>query len=219
MTEELWKILKTGDILIPKLLLLKYQDLKLTDRQFILLIYLLDIQNTSFNPKQIGTDLHLSLEEVMEEITVLTSLVLVKLEVKKVGNMRDEFVNLDGLYQKLVYVIINGVVEEPKKEISTDIFTTFEHEFGRTLSPMEYEIINAWLDGDYTEELVLLALKEAIYNGTTNLRYIDRILHNWYKKGIRTATDVEKDKKTFQTRKVKSLEIFDNYDWLNDSNE
>ncbi len=219
MTEELWKILKTGDILIPKLLLLKYQDLKLTDRQFILLIYLLDIQNTSFNPKQIGTDLHLSLEEVMEEITVLTSLGLVKLEVKKVGNMRDEFVNLDGLYQKLVYVIINGVVEEPKKEISTDIFTTFEHEFGRTLSPMEYEIINAWLDGDYTEELVLLALKEAIYNGTTNLRYIDRILHNWYKKGIRTATDVEKDKKTFQTRKVKSLEIFDNYDWLNDSNE
>ncbi len=219
MTEELWKILKTGDILIPKLLLLKYQDLKLTDRQFILLIYLLDIQNTSFNPKQIGTDLHLSLEEVMEEITVLTSLGLVKLEVKKVGNMRDEFVNLDGLYQKLVYVIINGVVEEPKKEISTDIFTTFEHEFGRTLSPMEYEIINAWLDGDYTEELVLLALKEAIYNGTTNLRYIDRILHNWYKKGIRTATDVEKDKKTFQTRKVKSLEIFDNYDWLNDGNE
>jgi len=219
MTVELWKILKTRDILVPKLLLLKYQDLKITDRQFILLIYLLSIQNTSFNPKQIGIDLHLSLEEVMEEITILTSLGFVKLEVKKVGTVRDEFVNLDGLYQKLVYVVVNGVIDEPKKEISTDIFTNFEHEFGRTLSPMEYEIINAWLDGDYTEELVLLALKEAIYNGTTNLRYIDRILHNWYKKGIRTASDVEKDKKNFQTKKVKSLEIFDSYDWLNDSNE
>ncbi|MCI9232965.1 MAG: DnaD domain protein [Bacilli bacterium] len=219
MTEELWKILKAGDIVIPRLLLSKYHDLKLTDREFILLIYLLSVLNTSFNPKQIGSDLGLTLEEVMEEITTLTSLGLLKLEVKKVGNVRDEFVNLDGLYQKLVYIIVNGVAEESKKEISTDIFTTFEHEFGRTLSPMEYEIINAWLDGDYTEEIVLLALKEAIYNGTTNLRYIDRILHNWYKKGIRTAQDVEKDKKTFQTRKVKSLEIFDSYDWLNDDNE
>lgn len=219
MTEELWKIIKARDIVIPKLLLLKYKDLKLTDRELILLIYLLDIQDTSFNPKQIGIDLHLTLEEVMEEITTLTSLGLVKLEVKKVGNVRDEFVNLDGLYQKFVYIIVNGTAEKQKKEVSTDIFTTFEHEFGRTLSPMEYEIINAWLDGDYTEELVLLALKEAIYNGTTNLRYIDRILHNWYKKGIRTVEDVEKDKKNFQTKKVKSLEIFDNYDWLNDSNE
>lgn len=219
MTENLWKILKDGDIAIPKLLLLKYQDLKLTDREFILLIYLLSTQNTSFNPKQIGVDLHLTLEEVMEEITTLTSLGLVALEVKKIGNVRDEFVNLDGLYQKLVYVIVNGTLEEQKKEVSTDIFSTFEKEFGRTLSPMEYEIINAWLNGDYTEELVLLALKEAIYNGTTNLRYIDRILHNWYKKGIKTAEDVEKDRKTFQTKKVKSLEIFDNYDWLNDNNE
>ncbi len=219
MTENLWKILKAGDIAIPKLLLYKYQDLKLTDRELILLMYLLNLENASFNPKQVGLDLHLSLEEVMDEIAVLTSLGLLKLEVKKVGNIRDELINLDGLYQKLVYIIVNGTVEEKKKEISTDIYTMFEKEFGRTLSPMEYEIINAWLDGDYTEELVLLALKEAIYNGTTNLRYIDRILHNWYKKGIKTSEDVEKEKKAFQTRKVKSLEIFDNYDWLNDINE
>ncbi len=107
---------------------------------------------------------------------------LLHLELKKIGEVRDEVINLDGLYQKLAFVMMNGVKEE-KKEISSDIFTTFEKEFGRTLSPMEYEIIKAWLEGDYTEELVLLALKEAIYNGVSNLRYIDRILHEWYKKG------------------------------------
>lgn len=218
MTEELWKLLKIGNISFPKLLLLKYQELKLTDREFILLIYLLDTQNISFNPKQIGSDLHLTLEEVMEEINQLTSLGLIKLEIRKIGNIRDEFVNLDGVYQKMVYLIVNKTSEK-KKEVSDNLFTTFEKEFGRTLSPMEYEIINAWLDGDYTEELVLLALKEAIYNGATNLRYIDRILHNWYKKGIKTAEDIEKDKKTFQTRKVKPLEILNEYDWLNDENQ
>lgn len=218
MTEELWKLLKIGNISFPKLLLLKYQDLKLTDRELILLIYLLDTQNISFNPKQIGSDLHLTLEEVMEEINQLTSLGLIKLEIRKIGNIRDEFVNLDGVYQKMVYLIVNKTSEK-KKEVSDNLFTTFEKEFGRTLSPMEYEIINAWLDGDYTEELVLLALKEAIYNGAMNLRYIDRILHNWYKKGIKTAEDIEKDKKTFQTRKIKPLEVLNEYDWLNDENQ
>lgn len=216
MTENLWKLLKNSTISIPRLLLLQYKNLKLTDRQFILLVYLLGIENTSFNPKQIGIDLGLTLEQLMEEITSLTSLGLIQLELKKVGNVRDEFVNLDGLYQKLVYIVINGIPEQ-KKEISKDIFTKFEEEFGRTLSPMEYEIIHAWLDGDYSEELVMLALKEATYNGVSNLRYIDRILHEWYKKGYRNSSDIEKEKRNFQTRKKQNQEIF-GYDWLNDSN-
>lgn len=215
MKEKLFQIIKDGDIVIPRLLLLQYQNLKLTDRQFIILVYLLN-GNGVFNPKQIGNDLHLSLEEVMNEFTILTSLGLVKLELKKVGNIRDEVINLDGLYQKLIYTIVNETPE--KKEVSSNIFSVFEKEFGRTLSPMEYEIINAWLDGDYNEELVLLALKEAIYNGVSNLRYIDRILHDWYKKGLKTAIDIEREKRTFQTKKTKNVEVFD-YDWLNDSNE
>ncbi len=214
--ENLWKLLKGANIQVPRILLLQYRNLKLTDQQFILLVYLLSVENVSFNPKQIGSDLGLSLEQVMNEITALTSLGLLKLELKKIGEVRDEVVNLDGLYQKLAYVMINGVKEE-KKEISVDVFTTFEKEFGRTLSPMEYEIIKAWLEGDYTEELVLLALKEATYNGVSNLRYIDRILHEWYKKGLKTAVDIEKDKRKFQTKKSKNSELFE-YDWLNDSN-
>lgn len=216
MTDTLWKVLKNSNIQVPRILLLQYKNLNITDQQFILLIYLLGAENTSFNPKQIGMELCLSLEEVMNEITSLASLGLIKLELKKIGTVRDEVINLDGLYQKLAYIIINGTSSQ-KKEVSADIFSKFEKEFGRTLSPMEYEIINAWLDGDYTEELVLLALKEATYNGTSNLRYIDRILHEWHKKGIKNTADVEKDKKHFQTRKVSSQDVFD-YDWLNENN-
>lgn len=217
MTQNLWKLLKNSTITVPRLLLLQYRNLKLSDRQFVLLIYLLGVENQNFNPKQIALDLGFTLEEVMQLFTELTSLGFVQLELKKIGNMRDEVVNLDGLYQKLAYLVVNGV-EEEKKEVSPDIFTTFEKEFGRTLSPMECAIIKAWLEGDYTEELVLLALKEAIYNGVTNLSYIDRILYQWYKKGIKTVADVEKDKKTFRTRKENGKVPF-YYDWLNDSSE
>ena len=107
------------------------------------------------------------------------------------------------------------MINEEKKESSTNLFDVFEKEFGRTLSPIEYELINGWLDNEFSEELVKAALKEAVYNGVSNLRYIDKILYEWKKKGIKTPEDVEKNKVQFQNRKEENSEVF-SYDWLND---
>lgn len=52
-------------------------------------------------------------------------------------------------------------------------------EFGRTLSPIEYEIISSFEDS-YSKELILLALK-AIFNKVASLKYVDRILQEWTK--------------------------------------
>ena len=65
--------------------------------------------------------------------------------------------DLDEMYKKLVMSMINDKKETPK----TTIYDKFEKEFGRTLSPMEYEIIGAWIDGNYTEELIELSLKRS----------------------------------------------------------
>ena len=80
---------------------------------------------------------------------------------------------------------------------------------------MEFEIINGWVDNGYSEELIKLALKEATYNGVSNLRYIDKIIYEWGKKGIKTKEDVENNRKQFKNNNNKK-ELFD-YDWLNDS--
>ena len=119
----------------------------------------------------------------------------------------EERIILDELYNKLALLIIN---EKEVKE--TTIYDKFEKEFGRTLSPMEYEIIGAWLDNNYTEEMIVEALKEAIYNGVTNLRYIDKILSEWQRKGIKNKTDLQKKQKPNKVEK----EVFD-YDWLNEN--
>ena len=102
-------------------------------------------------------------------------------------------------------------------EKKTSLFDTFESELGRTLSPMEYEIINGWLQ-ECSEEIILLALKEAIYNGVSNFRYIDRIINEWSKKGIKTKEDVLKNQNEFKRNQKdkKKQELFD-YDWLNDT--
>ena len=57
---------------------------------------------------------------------------------------------------------------------------TIQKEFGRLLSPMEQEIIADWKNKDnFTDETILSALKQAVYNGAVSLRYISKILQRW----------------------------------------
>ena len=74
------------------------------------------------------------------------------------------------------------------------LYSIFEAEFGRPLSPIEMETLIMWLEEDrYSVELIQLALREAVLSQVYNFKYIDRILLNWEKKNIRTKEQVEKD--------------------------
>ena len=81
---------------------------------------------------------------------------------------------------------------------------------------MEYEIINGWKEVNFKEELIIAALKEAVYNGVNNLRYIDKILYEWKRKGIHNIEDVERNKLEFKQIRENKQELYD-YDWLNDN--
>ena len=203
-------LLKSTNIQISKQLLFNYKKLNITDLEFIVIIYL--INENIYNPKQIGIDLDIPFPEVLEIINSLTEKSIIKVELVKVNNIRTEVINSDNLYEKLAFLIIKDEkeVEKPKS-----LFDTFEEELGRTLSPMDYEIINGWLTTT-SEEIVLLALREAVYNGVSNFRYIDRIINEWNKKGIKTKEDVEKNRQDFKNKNNKKQELFD-YDWLNDN--
>lgn len=208
MTGKIIDILKNGSIVIPKTLLTNYKKLKITDKELIVLIYL--INNSEFDPERIAKDLSLKPIEVLEIISNLSKKDVLKLESITTNNVCEEYVSLDELYNKLALLLIEDK-KEPKK---TNIYDIFEKEFGRTLSPMEYEIIGAWIQSDFKEETIILALKEATYNGVSNLRYIDKILYEWKKKGIKTKADIDKENEKFKKKKTNS-EVFD-YDWLNE---
>jgi DNA replication protein len=76
-----------------------------------------------------------------------------------------------------------------------------EKEIGKQLSPIEIEIVKAWKEVNYSDEIIKEAIKEAVMNGVTTLRYIDKILSSWAKKGIKTKEDVEQNKKNFVKEK------------------
>lgn len=206
--DKVLELLKDGNIVIPKLFLNKYKELELEDKEFILLMYLMNY-NSEFNPKQIGLELGLQFKEVLELINNLCEKGFIEIEIKTENKIKKEYLNLDKLYNKLAFLVINRRVE---KEEPKNLFSTFEKEFGRTLSPIEYNQINAWKDDNFSEELIFAALKEAILNGVTSLRYIDKILYEWKRKGITKVEDTQKKNKFNQEKNVEVYEC----DWLNE---
>lgn len=205
MVNKVIETLKDG-IIVPKLLLGSYKKLNITAEELILVIYFLG--NNDFDIERICKELSLKPNKVLTLIDNLTKKDILKLKKITNNNICEEYVCLDELYNKLALILINE-----KEEVTTSIYDDFEKEFGRTLSPMEYEIIGAYIDEGFREDLILAALKEAVYNGVTNLRYIDKILYEWQKKGIKEPEDLKiKNKK----EKKQAKEVFD-YDWLNES--
>ena len=207
MLGKVTDLLKEQPFIIPNLLFKNYRKLNITDLEFIILIYLIN-SNNSFNPKQISKDLNFDLNEVMTIIDSLQEKGIIKIEVLN-KKIREEIINLDELYNKLSFILMN------EEEVSNNLFDIFEKEFARTLSPIDYEIIRDW-QKEFSDEIILLALKEAVFNGVNNLRYIDKIIREWNKKGIKNEQDVINDKKNFKNKKS-NKELFD-YDWLNETN-
>lgn len=208
--DKVVNLLKDKDISIPKLLLKNYKKLNINETELIILIFL--INSYEYNPKVIADSMDIKLPVLLEMISQLETKGIVKVELKNINGINTEVCNLDNLYEKLSLMVI-------KKEDTNDfksIYDIFETELGRTLSPIEYELVGEWLN-DNSEEILKLALKEATYNGVSNFRYIDRIIHEWKKKGIKTKDDVIKNNQEFRNNKSeKKQELFD-YDWLNDN--
>ena len=90
--------------------------------------------------------------------------------------------------------------DEPKKADNVPaIIVSFEGEFGRPLSPMEVQHIREWAR-EFTDEMLLEALKRASLAGRPTVAYIRGILTNWKKNNVRTLRDVAEMDKQFRAR-------------------
>lgn len=206
-SSKLIDIFKQGNIVIPMYLIQHFKSFKLKMEEFIFLIYLYNLGDKFlFDPGKFAKDLNLELKEVMNYIGILTDKRFVRVEVlKNEKGLMEEVVILEDFYNKLSLIMIDEVNSVSKSD-NSNIFEIIEKEFGRTLSPIEYEIIKAWLDNDMSEELIKEAIKEATFNGVSNLRYIDKILYEWGKNGIKTVDDVANNRKKRNEMKNKQSE-------------
>ena len=210
---KLINTLKKGNIVIPLYLIQNYKKLNINLEEFIFLIYLYNIADKClFDPNKFAEDLALDTKEVMNYINVLSDKGLITVKTLKTDkDLIEEHILLDNFYDKLSLLVMEEVNDSDKKE--TDIYEVIQKEFGRTLGTIEIEIINAWLDNNISEELINEALKEAVFNGVFNLKYIDKILYEWGKDGVKTIKDVEERRKKRNKKKEESDIDLDIVDW------
>lgn len=216
MFDKVLDMVKTKNLVIPGMIFFHLEELGLKYDELYVIIYIINLTNKEFDMVTMSSELNMKPKELLRIVNELTEKNYVKLDlVKKENNVCEHF-NLDGLYNKLAFNIIGKEEKEDIQEPTNTLFDEFEKEFKRPLTPKEFQIINAWKEVGYTEELIILALHEATYNGAYSVAYIDKVLSTWDNKGIKTAKDVEKNRQEFNKKKEDIEEIDEEYDWLNE---
>lgn len=207
-----------GSVAVPAGLLRAYRGIGMSDTEMLLLLQLMlfrQVEGVDFpTPEQLAERLgilpkaaHGLLGRLMKE-----GLLAIDEEVDSVSGIGLERYNWTGFMirsaewqaDEAKRAIENERELQPERSLAPsqqaggerprpgDLFTAFEQEFGRPLSPMECETISAWVDQDrYPDELIRFALKEAVFAGKLHFRYIDRILIEWSRNRV-TNTDEAK---------------------------
>lgn len=217
MKENLHKILHSKKLVINDYLVKVALSKKLTLNEFLVLAFFDSNFSNIFDIDLVSQTIGLDMSETMEAFNSLMIKGLVSLEsVKDLEQRINEIVKLDGVYD----CVLEDLNKETTQEAEDDIFKTFESELGRTLSPKELEMINAWVMCDTPKDIILGALREAVYNGVNHFAYIDKIIYAWTKKGFKSMDDVREHMQARREEKSKDKVIskkeqeISDFDWL-----
>lgn len=214
--DKLQDVVKSTNIIIPLYIYKEYSKLNIDYETFIFLMFLYSKGNKiPFDINKLSEEFYSDIKKIMKYISDLQKNKLIEIKViKNDKNISEEFIYLDFFYEKIALSIVN---EESTKEVldeKEEIFDILQKEVGLQLSFVEVEIVKAW---NYDKDIIKEAIKEAIKNNVASIRYIDKVLYAWSKKGIKTKEDLEKSKTGFREKeeKDKKIDVFD-YDWMED---
>ena len=211
MNEVVFKTLKEKDYIIKNFLIKVALELKLSLNETILLVYFMNQEEPTLNIENITSNVYLNEEEIMQAYSRLIGINLVTVKViKKENGMRKEIISLDNI----IRYVTTDITKKHATVEKENLFDVFEREFGRTLSTMEFEIINEWMDSGFSKELILEALKESIYDGYRSLKSISTKLEYWKEKGYKNRHDINKGLKE-EAENTLFPELFDT-NWLDD---
>jgi DNA replication protein len=206
--------LQEGGVHVSAMLLRTYRQLELSDTEAMLLLQIMVYMEADMNdfptPEELAGRMGISVREVGQLLgRLMKDQFLTIDEYLDLGSgKQSERYNWNGWLLKAAQLTAEQKRETRKAErqpmrnlsaSSSDLFSVFEQEFGRLLSPMECETITGWLDQDrYTDEIIRFALKEAVFAGKLSLRYIDRILIEWSRNRVTNADEARAHAQKFR---------------------
>lgn len=216
----------SGAVSIPRFLLDNYTYLGITDREMMMIIHIMMESNGSNEDgtidEQIMRKMGISPLEFKNIIQNLHAKRLISVNNKsksraKIASVYDFSGLIDQLFElwginqfRQMEASENQETgkrspEQVNSPSSLKLITIFEQELGRPLTGFECEHIEKWLLASYSEELIIEALRRGVSAGIRSFRYLDSILREWEKKGIKTRLEVEAEDQSFQERQEKKV--------------
>ncbi|MBU8907288.1 DnaD domain-containing protein [Desertibacillus haloalkaliphilus] len=219
-----------GHLSISKMLLQYYTKLGINEEELVLLLHVqafIEDGHSFPTPHDISERMSLTEMECAEKLRLLVKKgYLDLLEQQDDHQLLSESYSLEPLWEKLISMLRSHegeATDKKKQDEEINLFQLFEKEFSRPLSPIECETLSMWLDQDQHEAILIkAALKEAVVSGKLNFRYIDRILFEWKKNGIRTVEQAKAYGEKFRKNQGKRYQqpervqpnTFPTYNWL-----
>lgn len=232
MNENLVKWVQEGNISIPQALLTNYNKMNINEEELVLLLQVISFAekgNDFPTPMELSSRMTISSGSCSEILRRLIQKGYVSIEDGSDNGILYEKYSLQPLWEQLIAVFLkneNMAKKAQQQEREMDLYSIFESEFGRPLSPFECESLTLWLDDDGHEPLMIkAALREAVISGKLNIRYIDRILFEWKKNGVKTIEQAKsygskfrpyqnQQQKNVQAEEPNRPEAVPFYNWL-----
>ena len=197
------KIKKQNLIDMEGLFLLSYKSLNLTEQEamLILLVLRLEKNNTPYiSPKLLSNYMSID-DRVIDRL-------MISLINKQLLTIENNTISTKPLFNA-IFKIESSQCNKETTKTKVNLVKCFEDEFKRGLTPIEIETLKEWKQCQYNDEMILEALKEATLSNVHNMRYIDKILVDWAKHGVKSSGRQTVD----NNQKVVDLV---QYDWWNE---
>jgi len=171
-----------------------YKKLLLSEHDIAVIFmikHLLEQKNTLVTADLLAIKMNIPVSEI-DQILVslmkkgyLTYNVSNKGMVTSLGNLEEK---LSEMYQLDVKHDLAKELNEESSKALKNIYEVFEKELGRTLSPVEFSLIDEWINEGIKEREIIDALHEAINKKAFSLKAVDKILMQF-----QARNDIEKE--------------------------
>ena len=208
---------KTGNLVLPTELLFYFHEIFDNSDDFLVWQFFY-LQNTTsleeISPVQIAESIGKSVAEVNRSMSNLTEKGLLQYKTIALnGEIEAVFDALPAL-ERLDEIVESrsSVAQTVSQNVLKDLVETFQQELGRLLTPIEIEDLTKTIQDDkINPELVTAALREAVFNGKANWRYIQAILRNWRREGITTVAQVEAKREEREAANPQNITVSDDF--------
>ena len=143
MGDTIVKLYQKQNFVIGEDILKTIKKNNLTLDEALLIIYFASNNHPFLDIEEIKNKFGMEELSIMQAFASITNknLITIRMEKNREGKV-EEVIDLTPFYESIAM----DMGESTKKEKDESIFSLFESEFARPLSPIEFDLINKWLD-------------------------------------------------------------------------